>query len=188
MADTPLSFVTICGSLRKGSLNRRLMHTLPDFAPAGVSFTPFEEIGAMPHYNADLQGAEGFPEAATRLRDLIADSDGVIIVSPEYNYSMPGVLKNAIDWISRFENQPFKHKPLSLMSASPSPFGGARCQVALRQSFVFLDARVFSMPEVMVYGAHDKISEDGQLTDERTRGIVTQHLEGFAAFARQLQG
>src|SRR5690242_1782601 len=98
--NRPLSLVSICGSLRKGSLNAAVQRSLPELAPAGLTVTALPGIGDMPLYNADIQ-AEGFPKPVTDMADAIRRADGVVICSPEYNYSIPGVMKNAIDWISR---------------------------------------------------------------------------------------
>ena len=119
----------------------------------------------------------------TAMGEAIAAADGVIIVTPEYNYSIPGVLKNAIDWLSRLPKQPFAGKPVLLQSASPGGFGGVRSQLHLRHSLVFLEARAFTRPEVIIPAAHTKIdAAAGELTDPATRGSIADQL--FAAFAR----
>jgi chromate reductase, NAD(P)H dehydrogenase (quinone) len=182
MTDT-LSVVTICGSLRKGSFNLMLAESLPALAPSSMSITPAPPIGTMPLYNFDVQQEHGFPAPVLALCDAIRAADGVIFVTPEYNYSIPGVLKNAIDWVSRVPKQPFINKAVAIQSASPSTLGGARAQYHLRQMLVFLDAFVFNRPEIMVTFANTKIDEaKGQVTDEPTREIIRQHLAGFAKF------
>jgi chromate reductase len=135
----------------------------------------------MPLYDADLQ-AKGFPPAATALGDAVRAADGVIIVTPEYNYSMPGGLKNAIDWVSRMKDQPFANKPVCLQSATQGPLGGARMQYHARTIMVFLEAFVFNKPEIFVGGAQHKFDETGELKDEATRTIIKQQLEGFEKF------
>lgn len=173
--------ITICGSLRKASLNRMLANALPGLAPAGMNIKASPSI-EMPLYNADVQ-AQGFPPAATALADAIRAADGVIIVTPEYNYSLPGGLKNAIDWVSRMPNQPFVNKPVALQSASMGPLGGARMQYHARTMLVFLDALVFNKPEIFVGSAHTRFDDKtGELKDEATRTIIQQQLEGFAKF------
>ena len=164
MSDRPLHFVTVTGSLRRGSYNAAIARALPELAPAGVTVSAAPSIRDIPLYDADLQ-AEGFPAAVTALGDAIRTADGVILVSPEYNYSVPGVLKNAIDWLSRLPEQPFAGKPVAIQSASMGVLGGARMQYHLRQIFVFLDARVLNKPEIMVGQAQNKIDAEGQLTD-----------------------
>ncbi len=144
-----LNVLSICGSLRKGSYNAMLARSLPPLAPEGMTITASPPIGTMPLYNADVQ-AEGFPAPVTALADAIRSADGVIFVTPEYNYSVPGVLKNAIDWVSRLQNQPFASKPVAIQSASQGPLGGPRAQYHLRQMMVFLDAFTFNRPEIFV--------------------------------------
>lgn len=179
--------ITICGSLRKASYNRMLANALPALAPAGLSITPSPSI-EMPLYNADVQ-AQGFPPAATKLADAIRAADGVIFVTPEYNYSIPGALKNAIDWVSRFENQPFLNKPIAIQSASMGPLGGARMQYHLRTSMVFLNAIVFNTPEIFVGTAQAKFDEKtGELKDETTIKFIRQQLEGFEKFIARVSG
>ncbi|PPQ39984.1 chromate reductase [Rhodoblastus acidophilus] len=184
MAQQDLHFVTLLGSLRKASFNGGIARALPGLAPAGVRVSALGSVGDFPHYDADLQ-AEGIPAAVTAMGEAIAAADGVIIVSPEYNYSIPGSLKNAIDWLSRLPQQPFKAKPILIQSASPGALGGARMQYQLRQSFVFLDGRVFNAPEVMVGGAMGKFDKDsGDLTDEGTKAFIAKQLAAFAEFVR----
>jgi chromate reductase, NAD(P)H dehydrogenase (quinone) len=182
MTDT-LDVITICGSLRRGSFNAMLAESLPALAPASMTITPAPPIGTMPLYNFDIQQEDGFPAPVLVLCDAIRAADGVIFVTPEYNYSVPGVLKNAIDWVSRVPKQPFLNKPVAIQSASPSTLGGARAQYHLRQMLVFLDAFVFNRPEIMVTFANTKVDEaKGEVTDEPTREIIRQHLAGFAKF------
>ena len=109
----PLQFAVMLGSLRKGSYNAAIARALPDLAPEGVTITPLASVGDFPLYNFDLQ-EKGFPPVVTAMAKQIAESDGVIFVTPEYNHSVPGVLKNAIDWISRLPNQPFAGKPVAI--------------------------------------------------------------------------
>ena len=138
MAD--LTLLTICGSLRKGSYNAMVQRGLPPLAPEGMTIKAAPSFAKFSLYNADVQDANGFPGAVNTLADAIRAADGVIIVSPEYNFSIPGGLKNAIDWVSRLPNQPFAGKPIALQSASPGPLGGGRVQYDLRR------AMGFSMP------------------------------------------
>jgi len=180
----PLYFVSLLGSLRKASVNGGVARALPALAPEGVIVAPLGSVGDFPLYNADIQ-AEGFPSAVEVMGDAIKAADGVIVVSPEYNYSAPGVLKNAIDWLSRLPSNPFKHKPILLQSASPGALGGARMQYHLRQTFVFLDARVMNVPEVMIGGAYAKSDNaTGDLTDEGTKDFLRKQLAAFAEFVK----
>ena len=170
--------ISICGSLRKASYNRMLANLLPSLAPTGMTIKPSPSI-EMPLYNADVQ-AQGWPAACTALGDAIRAADGVIIVTPEYNYGIPGVLKNAIDWVSRLKDQPFINKPVAIQSATQGPMGGARMQYQLRQAMVFLNAFTFNTPEIFVGTAQNKFSENGELKDEATRDFIKKQLEGFA--------
>jgi chromate reductase len=186
MAEThPLSVLSICGSLRKGSFNAALQRTLPELAPAGLAIESLKGVGDLPLYNADVQEA-GFPQPVTDMGAAIRKADGLIFCTPEYNYSIPGVLKNAIDWLSRLKDQPFAGKPVLLQSASGGALGGARMQYHLRQVMVFVDALVFNRPEVFVGLAQNKFDKDLKLADQPTRDIVKQQLEGFEKFIRRV--
>ncbi len=183
MTDRILNVLTICGSLRKGSYNAMVQRALPSLAPDGLVLKEAPSFAQFPLYNADVQSATGFPEAVTTLADAIRASDGVIIVTPEYNFTIPGGLKNAIDWISRLPNQPFAGKPVALQSASPGPVGGARVQYDVRRAMMFLDAFVLNKPEIFVGGCAAKIDEKtGELKDETTRNFIKQQLAAFAKF------
>jgi chromate reductase len=184
MTDKDLHFVTLLGSLRKASVNGGVARALPALAPEGVTISALGSVGDFPLYDADLQ-AQGFPAAVEAMGAAILASDGVIIVSPEYNYSVPGVLKNAIDWLSRLPSAPFKAKPVLIQSASPGALGGARMQYHLRQTFVFLDGRVLNTPEAMIGGAYGKSdSATGDVTDDATKEFLRKQLAAFAAFVR----
>jgi chromate reductase len=143
-------------------------------------------VNQLPFYDADIQ-AVGFPDSVTGLGRAIKAADGVVIVTPEYNYSVPGGLKNAIDWVSRLPDKPFAGKPVLIQTASMSLLGGARAQYHLRQTMVFLDAAVMNLPEVMVAQAQNKIDAGGELTDAPTRDIIAKQLQNFAAFVRKVQ-
>jgi chromate reductase len=183
MAD--LHFVTLLGSLRKASLHAGLARALPALAPEGVAISPLGSVGEFPLYNADIQ-AEGFPPAVLAMGEAIAKANGVIIVTPEYNYSVPGVLKNALDWLSRLPATPLAGKPVAIQTGSPGLVGGARAQYHLRQVLVFLDAAVMNKPEVMVSQMGTKVDvAAGTITDEATRAFVAGQLAAFAGFVRR---
>jgi chromate reductase len=179
--------LVICGSLRKASFNAIVAKSLPALAPAGLNLITSPPIGDIALYKADVQ-EKGFPASVTALGDAVRKADGVIIVTPEYNYSIPGVLKNAIDWVSRLPDQPFAHKPVALQSASQGQHGGARAQYHLRQTLVFLEAHVFNRPEIFVATAQNKVNDKGELTDQTTRDFIKQQLEGFAKFIVRVSG
>lgn len=180
----PLRIVTLVGSLRQASYNRMLANALPELAPAGVAIEVLPALHDIPLYDGDVE-AQGIPPAVTVLADTIRAADGLVIVTPEYNYSVPGVLKNAIDWLSRVPQQPFAGKPVALQSASMGPFGGARAQYHLRQVLIYLNPRVFNVPEVMVGAVHTKVDASaGKLSDASTRDYIAGHLAKFADFIR----
>src|SRR5215469_14338537 len=181
MPGRNLSVISICGSLRSGSYNGIVQRALPALAPEGLMVRPAPSFSEFPLYNADVQTASGFPTAVNVLADAIRAADGVIIVTPEYNFSIPGGLKNAIDWVSRLPNQPFAGKPIALQSASPGPLGGGRVQYDLRRSMVFLDALTLNKPEVFIGNCIQRFDEkSGKITDEQTIGIIRQQLAAFA--------
>jgi chromate reductase len=185
----PLNVITICGSLRKGSYNAALLRTLPALAPTDLKFSEAPPYDGMPHYNFDLQSASGFPAAVTVWADAIRAADGIVIASPEYNWTIPGPLKNAIDWVSRMKDQPFKGKPVALQSTATGMLGGARMQQHLRHCLTALDVLLFGRPEVLVTFAAQKFDEKtGELKDEPTREMIRQQLAGFATFARKAGG
>jgi chromate reductase, NAD(P)H dehydrogenase (quinone) len=187
MPDKNLSVISICGSLRSGSYNGIVQRALPGLAPEGLTVRPAPSFSEFPLYNADVQTASGFPATVNVLADAIRAADGVIIVTPEYNFSIPGGLKNAIDWVSRLPSQPFAGKPVALQSASPGPLGGARVQYDLRRAMVFLDAFVLNKPEIFIGGCAAKIDEKtGEIKDETTRNLIKQQLAAFVKFIAHL--
>ena len=178
-----VNVLVICGSLRKGSYNAAVARALPALAPSNMKLKDASSFGTFPLYNQDLKDASGEPSDVLTWASEIRNADGVIIVSPEYNWSIPGGLKNAIDWVSRVKDQPFANKAVCLQSCSMGILGGARMQYHMRQSMVFLDAFVFNRPEVLVAQAQTKFDEKtGELKDEATRKIVKEQLEAFAKF------
>ena len=187
MADVALNVLTICGSLRKGSYNAIVQRALPSLAPEGMTIRAAPSFAEFPLYNADVQNSTGFPAPVNILADAIQAADGVIIVSPEYNFSIPGGLKNAIDWVSRLPNQPFAGKPIALQSASPGPLGGARVQYDLRRAMVFLDAFTLNKPEIFIGNCTTKLDETpGEIKDDVTRNFIKQQLAAFAKFIAQV--
>jgi chromate reductase, NAD(P)H dehydrogenase (quinone) len=182
-----LNVITISGSLRKASYNTALARLLPRLAPAGLKMTAAPPFDSFPNYSLDFQNESGFPPPVIAFTDAIRAADGVIIVSPEYNFSIPGALKNAIDWASRVKDQPFMGKPVALQSCSPSLLGGARMQYHLRQSLASIGAHMLGRPEVFVTFAPQKFDEKTlELKDQPTIDIIKQQLAAFEAFIRQV--
>ena len=177
-----LRILGISGSLRQASHNTALLRTAMDLAPPGIE-VEVADIRDIPLYDEDLR-AKGLPEGAQRFRDQIAKADGILIVTPEYNFSLPGVLKNAIDWASRPPQPPFAGKPLGIMGASSGLSGTMRAQYHLRQVAVFLDMHVMNKPEVFVRSAAEKIT-DGRVTDEPTRKVIAEHMAALEKWVRR---
>jgi chromate reductase len=175
MAD--LKVLGICGSLRKASLNMAALRACGELLPAGMVLDITTGIGELPLFNQDVLDA-GMPEPVQRLRAQIAAADGLLIASPEYNFSVPAPLKNAIDWASRAPNQVFQDKPIAIFSVAPGPVGGARMQYDLRKMLVQLWGHVLPRPEVFVANAASKFTE-GRLTDETSRKFLAELLAGF---------
>ncbi|HKG86313.1 MAG TPA: NAD(P)H-dependent oxidoreductase [Beijerinckiaceae bacterium] len=180
-----MNVIGISGSLRKGSFNTAALRAAQGLAPEGMTIER-AEIGDLPLYNDDVRAA-GFPPPAERLRAQIAAADAVLLVTPEYNYSISGVLKNAIDWASRPPSQPFEAKPVAIMGASPGLFGSARAQYHLRQMLIFLNAMPVNRPEVMIGQAQNKFDADGNLTDEPTREFIRKLLVALRDWTERLQ-
>ena len=175
----------ICGSLRKGSFNRMALRVAQELAPAGMK-VDVAEISAFPLYNEDVR-AQGFPPPVQTFRDQIAAADALLFATAEYNYSMSGVLKNAIDWASRPPNQPFDGKPVAMMGASAGVLGTARAQYHLRQTCVFLNMLPVNKPEVMIPQAQNRFDAEGRLTDETSKGLIKQLMESLQAWTLRLK-
>jgi chromate reductase, NAD(P)H dehydrogenase (quinone) len=187
MAEQPLDVLVICGSLRKGSYNAALARMLPALVPAGMSLRTAPSFAKLPIYDHDIQTASGFPAEANAWADAIRSADALIIVTPEYNWSIPGGLKNAINWVSRMKDQPFKDKPVALQSAAGGILGGSRAQYHLRQCLTSVDAILFGRPEVIVTFAPQKFDEKTlELKDPTAIDLIKQQLAGFETFVRRL--
>jgi chromate reductase len=178
-----INVLGLAGSLRQGSYNKAALRAAVELAPAGMTIETFD-LAPIPLYNEDVK-QQSFPPPVQELREKIRAADALLIVTPEYNYSIPGVLKNAIDWASRPPDQPFEGKPIALMGASPGRFGTARAQYHLRQCFVFLNGLVLNRPEVMISGAAEMFDDRLRLTDEAARGYVGKLLEALGTAVRR---
>ena len=179
-----MKVLAISGSLRKASYNTALIHAAQKIAPAGMEIE-LAEISGIPVYNDDVY-QQGFPEAVLRFKAQIVGADALLISTPEYNYSIPGSLKNAIDWASRPPGQPFSNKPIAIMGATMGIMGTSRAQYHLRQVLTGLNAHVVNKPEVMVSTAQTKFDEQGNLTDEATRGFLLQLLVSLQTWTTRL--
>jgi chromate reductase, NAD(P)H dehydrogenase (quinone) len=186
MSDgTTLKILGIAGSLRRGSFNAGALRAAQELAPAGMTIDIFD-IAAIPLYNEDVK-VQGFPPVVADLRARIKAADGLLLATPEYNYSTSGVLKNVIDWASRPPEQPFDGKPIALMGASGGALGTARAQYHLRHMFIFLNAHILNRPEVMIGGAASKFDAEGKLTDQATRDFIGTMLTAFKAWIEKLR-
>lgn len=179
-----ITVLGICGSLRKASFNRAALNTAIELKPPGMTIE-VAEIGDIPLYNEDVR-AQGFPAPVERLRGQIKAADALLFACPEYNYSMSGVLKNAIDWASRPPDQPFAGKPVAIMGAGAGMAGTARAQYDLRRSCVFLDMHPINKPEVLIGQAQTKFDANGRLLDEAARGFIRDMLVSLEAWTRQI--
>jgi chromate reductase len=173
--------IAICGSLRKGSFNRQLMNASIGLAPEGMTIKEAPSFANIPIYNFDDQQSKGFSKEADALHEAVKAADGVLVVSPEYNWSVPAGLKNAIDWLSRYKEVSLKDKPCCIQSAAPGLLGGSRMQYHLRMVLQSVDANVFGKPEVIVNMAASKFA-DGKLTDQGAIDLIKQQLAAFAKY------
>ncbi|MEJ7932437.1 NADPH-dependent FMN reductase [Ramlibacter sp. AN1015] len=170
--------VGLCGSLRAGSYNAMAMRLAAQSLPQGAEFEALD-WRAVPPFDADVL-ARGMPQEVTAIRERVRQADGVVIVTPEYNYSIPGMLKNLIDWLSRGDDQPFAGKPVAILSATTGPLGGARVQYDLRKVMLFVNAMVLVKPEVFIGQAQTKFDADGRCTDEATGKFVAAQMQAFS--------
>jgi chromate reductase len=177
----------ICGSLRRSSYNRLLLLEAQELAPPDVAIEEFAGLREIPPYDDDVRVGEGDPPPVAELKRRIALADALLIATPEYNFGPPGVLKNAIDWVSRPPlESPLRHKAIALMGASTGRMGTVRAQLALRQNLAYLESYVLLKPEVLVSGAATAFDEAGRLVDETTRALVGQLVTGLVAWTRKV--
>jgi chromate reductase len=179
-----MKILAISGSLRDGSFNRLLIHAAEELAPDGVEIETFD-IDDIPLYNQDEDKPDE-PQSVAGLRAAIRDADALLLATPEYNYSVPGVLKNAIDWASRpVGTSPLTHKPVAIMGASTGISGTMRAQLAWRPVFLFTDSPMVGKPEVYVAQAGQKFDQEGRLTDETARTLIKQLLVNLVKLAEE---
>jgi len=183
--ERQIKILAFAGSLRKGSYNKALVRAAVELAPENVKMEVFDLEG-IPPYNQDLESNP--PQRVAEFKEKIRNADALLIASPEYNYSVSGVLKNAIDWASRPKaDTPLEGKPVAIMSASTGRLGGARAQYHLRQSFVFLNMHPINRPEVMLSSAQDNVDANGKVTNEQTRQLIRQLLEALVEWTKRLR-
>ena len=183
--STSIRILGIAGSLRKASYNRGALRAAQELALAGAKIEIFD-LDGIPIFNQDDDSRP--PEKVTQFKKRIRAADAILICTPEYNYSIPGVLKNAIDWASRpYGDSAWDGKPVAIMGASPGMLGTARAQYHLRQCFVFLNMCPLCRPEVMIANASERFDEQGNLTDQDTRDHIKKLVEALVKWTQQLQ-
>ncbi len=172
--------LAVAGSLRAHSHNRALLYAAARVAPAGMSIRVYDELQSVPLFNEDLENEVGLPPGVGRLRDAIAVSDGLLIATPEYNQSIPGVLKNAIDWLSRApDGEGLVSVPVAIMGATTGPWGTRLAQASLRQILVATEALVLPNPPLFIRNAASRFDDEGTLIDIDTRTRVQDLLMAF---------
>src|SRR5258706_9181603 len=182
MSDRPIHVLGFAGSMRQGSYNRALLRAALAHAPEGMVIEAFD-LAVVPLYNGDVE-AGGDPEGVAAFKQAIRVADAVLMVTPEYNHGVPGVMKNAVDWASRPpRDAPLTRKPVGIIGASPRMTGSARGQSQLRQAFEFTNSYCMPQPEILVFRAHEKFDAEGRLTDESTTTHLRAYLEALMAWA-----
>lgn len=180
-ATRTLRILGLSGSLRRGSYNHHALHAAGELMPAGLVLE-VQSLADVPLYNQDLE-ENGLPPAVAGLCERLLACDGLLIASPEYNFSVTGVLKNALDWLSRCRPQPLKDKPVAILSATQGPVGGARNQYELRKILGCLEALVLPRPEIFIGLCHTRFDAEGRLTDAATRQLLAEQMAAFERWA-----
>jgi chromate reductase, NAD(P)H dehydrogenase (quinone) len=184
--DRKIKIFSFAGSLRKGSYNKALLNAAVELAPENTEIEVFDLEG-IPLYNQDLEKQPS--HIVIEFKEKIKAADALLIVTPEYNYSMTGVIKNALDVASRPPaDRIFDGKPVAIMSASPGRFGGARAQYQLRQTLIFLNAHPVNRPEIMLSQADKSIDENGKINNEDTRRLIKQLLDELVSWTKKIEG
>jgi chromate reductase len=180
----PIRVLGIAGSLRDSSYNKAALRAARELLPNGATLET-ADLDGLPLFNEENE--RPLPPRVVELKARIREADAILIATPEYNYSIPGVLKNAIDWASRpYSDNAWDGKPVALIGASPGPQGTARAQYHLRQTFVFLNMYPVNQPEVMISNAAQRFDAQGQLVDEGMRARIRQLLEALVTWTRRL--
>ncbi len=191
MSDVAISYAVhvfaVAGSLRKDSFNKKLLRAAMELVPPGMMIHQFDGLADIPAYDADID-VDPRPESVRALKQMLAACDGLLIVTPEYNYGIPGVLKNAIDWASRpAATSPLLGKVALLMGASTGMVGTARAQQQLRQNFVFTKTTVLPVPEILVARAPEKFDSEGRLIDDMAKQLIAERLKALGEWIYKLR-
>jgi len=176
----------ISGSLRSSSFNTALLRAAQELMPEGMGMEIYD-LAPIPMYDQDLVKDGKFPEPVEAMRRKMTESDGLMIATPEYNFSVPGVLKNALDWASRPPDSPLEGKPAAIMGATSGNFGTVRAQMHLRQVLLYSNTHTLRKPEVLVMNAAEKFDGNGRLVDETTRDFLRQMLEAYQEWIERLR-
>ena len=180
-----LKILGICGSLREKSYNKKVLETLSEMTTDQTEIIIFDRLGEIPLYNEDVE-KNGDPDAVADFKKQIKTSDALLIATPEYNYNIPGVLKNAIDWASRPPSAtPLKNKPIGIVGATQGTGGTIRCQLALRQVLLFTGSPAMMKPEVLISKVQEKFDENGKIKDEATKKFLHDFLKQFESWIPQ---
>ncbi len=179
-----VSVLGICGSVRKASTNRALLRAIGDVLPDGATMSILDSV-ELPIFNSDVAD----PPGVVALKDAIAAASGIVFAVPEYNYSIPGGLKNALDWVSRPPaSSPMRGKPVGIVGAASGMSGTIRAQMHLRQMLVYSDTPVMNQPEVLIPRAHERFDGEGRLVDESTRQLLVRFANALIAFIAKHRG
>jgi chromate reductase len=185
MSESAFRILGIAGSLRAKSYNRALLRAARELSPEGIEIEIFD-LDDIPPYNQDIEEIND-PEIVREFKEKIRSADALLIATPEYNYSIPGVLKNALDWASRPPGASvLRHKPIGIMGATTGNFGTARSQLALRQMFVFTRSYVMVEPELLMFKASERFDENGNLIDQQSRQMVREIVEELVRWTFRL--
>ena len=183
--EKTLTILGIAGSLRRASYNRGALRAAQELVPEGAKIEIFD-LDGIPPFNQDEE--RNPPAKVKELKERVRAADGILLSTPEYNYSVPGVLKNAIDWASRpYGDSAWNDKPVAVMGASIGNSGTTRAQYHLRQSFVFLNMHAMNGPEVMIANGPERFDEQGNLKDAKTKEMIQKMLQNFVAWIRQVE-
>ena len=183
--SSPITILGIPGSLRKGSFNRMALTAAQKLVPPGTVLE-ITELSDIPPFNQDDEA--NVPEAVTKFKQRIRAADAILFSTAEYNYGIPGVLKNAIDWGTRPQgDNSWSDKPVALMGATPGPFGTSRAQLLMRPLLTFLNMHTVNQPEVLISKAHEKFDTTGNLTDDTTKKLIAKLLENLVSWTERLK-
>ncbi len=175
--EKKIKIIGMTGSLRKASYNKGVLRYIEEIVPAGVEYKNID-VSNLPFYNEEYDET-GYPDAVMALKEELKEADAVLLATPEYNYSIPPVLKNALDWVSRGEEKPLAGKRAALLSVTIGPLGGARVQYHLRQTLLALDVTVMNRPELFIANAKEKFDAEGNLQDEKTKKYTKRLLDAL---------